>query len=421
MHVPRPIAARFLAGLRSVASPGHWPVLLRDGRGVVGPIRADADHLEAAMRWLMRAQDQGGRFTHPQAGEKGSAKSGGGVSAGYYMTDGWLPPYPETTGYIVPTFLAYADRTGCDEYRDRALRMGRWECAIQLPEGGVRGQIGVNAYPIVFNTGQVILGWCALYRATGEQVFLDAAVRAGDWLASVQDDDGAWTRHTHAGVPHAYHSRVAWPLLELAELAGTPAHRVSAERFLAWLLDQHEAPDWLRYMGFMPHQKPYTHTIAYTLRGLLECGRLLNSELGARGIAVARAMAGRLLRRFELAKDDPRGKPRMLPGAFDSQWRPAGAYSCLTGSAQLAIVWLQLFEASNDGRFVNAALKLIDQVKSTQRLNAWHPGIRGAVAGSYPTWGGYERLGYPNWATKFLADAIMVQERAMSRWEGDAS
>ena len=45
------------------------------------------------------------------------------------------------------------------------------------------GGIGLNDYPIVFNTGQVILGWTALYRATGEERFLQAASRAADWLA----------------------------------------------------------------------------------------------------------------------------------------------------------------------------------------------------------------------------------------------
>ena len=35
-------------------------------------------------------------------------------------------------------------------------------------------------------------------------------------------------------------------------------------------------------------------------------------------------------------------------------------------------------------------------------------------------WGGYERFGYPNWAAKFLADALMLQERVMEPLEGGA-
>ena len=143
--------------LRLVSRPGHWSALWRDWSPAVPSHRDDDAHLNAALAWLCRAQDA----------------VPGGVSAGYFFKRGWMPAYPETTGYIIPTFLAQ----GLD---DRALALGEWEIAVQLPEGAVRGGIGLNDYPIVFNTGQVILGWTALYRATGEERFLQAASRAAD-------------------------------------------------------------------------------------------------------------------------------------------------------------------------------------------------------------------------------------------------
>ncbi len=189
------------------------------------------------------------------------------------------------------------------------------------------------------------------------------------------------------------------------------------------------------------------------MRGLLESSAFLEGDLQREAQRVVTTMAEKLLMLFELAKDDPRGRPRDLPGAFDEDWRPVRTkatcccssdtsghahqqgdsvqhqqvdsvqhrgprYTCLTGNAQLAIVWLKLYRLTGDARLVNAALKLIDQVKSTQRLGSRYPGIRGAVAGSYPLWGGYERFGYPNWAAKFLADAIMLQEQVMGELEG---
>jgi len=33
----------------------------------------------------------------------------------------------------------------------------------------------------------------------------------------------------------------------------------------------------------------------------------------------------------------------------------------------------------------------------------------GAVAGSFPLFGGYMRAGYPNWATKYFLDALLLQ------------
>jgi len=130
------------------------------------------------MDWLCRAQDVTGC---------------GGVSGGYHYHDGWQPPYPETTGYIIPTFLRYAAFNGDESYIERAVRMGDWELEIQLPSGAVRGGIGTNDYPIVFNTGQVILGWTSLYGETKESRFLNAAIRAADWLLSIQDPDGKWS------------------------------------------------------------------------------------------------------------------------------------------------------------------------------------------------------------------------------------
>ena len=89
---------------------------------VRGSVERDEVHLGAAMNWLCRAQD---------------AVGGGGMSYGFSLVDGWLPPYPETTGYCIPTFLAYFRHSGKDEYRHRALRMAEWELRVQLPDGGI--------------------------------------------------------------------------------------------------------------------------------------------------------------------------------------------------------------------------------------------------------------------------------------------
>jgi hypothetical protein len=80
-------------------------------------------HLKATIRWLCRAQDRCG---------------GQGVSAAYSLARGWESPYPETTGYIIPTFYDYAMMTGQEEFRDRARRMADWEIAVQLPSGAVQ-------------------------------------------------------------------------------------------------------------------------------------------------------------------------------------------------------------------------------------------------------------------------------------------
>ena len=120
--------SRFYKGLKHLfmfRRPAHVRILVRDWRGRPESISGDEEHLTAALDWLCRAQDVTGS---------------GGVSAGYHLARGWKPAFPETTGYIIPTFLAAADRFGGKDYRQRAVRMGDWEIDIQLDSGAVRGE-----------------------------------------------------------------------------------------------------------------------------------------------------------------------------------------------------------------------------------------------------------------------------------------
>jgi len=51
---------------------------------------------------------------------------------------GWLPAYPETTGYIIPTLWdAFALRAD-ERFRAAAIAAADWEIAIQLPCGATR-------------------------------------------------------------------------------------------------------------------------------------------------------------------------------------------------------------------------------------------------------------------------------------------
>ena len=44
-------------------------------------------------------------------------------------------------------------------------------------------------------------------------------------------------------------------------------------------------------------------------------------------------------------------------------------------------------------------------------INFILPGIKGGVAGSYPFYGKYMRFRYPNWAVKYLCDAIYYSRK----------
>jgi hypothetical protein len=98
---------------------------------------------------------------------------------------------------------------------------------------------------------------------------------------------------------------------------------------------------------------------------------------------------------------------RLLPANYLRDWRPAATHSCLTGTAQLGGVWLRLYQETGEETWLHAGLKAIEQAAGRQET-VDVPALHGALAGSFPVWGRYAPLQFPNWATKFLADGLML-------------
>jgi hypothetical protein len=380
----------------AVLHPSHLSIIFRDISGKLKPVKSDDEHLEAAMLWMCKSQDVA-KF--------------GGCAGVYTFENGWTLPYPETTGYIIETFIAYSDLTKKTEYLERAKRMGDWEISIQFSSGAVRGGVGINEYPIVFNTGQVMLGWVALYKKTKIDKYLQAAIKAADWLVGNMDEDGKWSKNTFNKIPHAYNVRVTWAMLEVAKLTNNSLVYDAAVKNIKWVLAQSKSNSWFGYMGFTLTEKPLTHTIAYTLRGLLECAAFvdetLSKEIREHVVKASEQIKAKFISINDGGKNLTRG---FLPGTFNDDWDSQETYSCLTGNVQMAIIWIKLYKLFGDKSLLDVALQNIDRVKSTQNLTSGNPGIKGGVAGSYPIWGKYTNFGYPNWAAKFLADAIMIKK-----------
>jgi hypothetical protein len=374
----------------------HWLRAIHD----LGPRPAPRDpraHLDAAIDWLARAQD---------------ATQSGGVSRSYalrYMRGhrrrGWLAAYPETTGYIIPTFLEYARRFGRPEIRDRALRMADWESDVQMESGAVQGgTIAFPPTPAIFNTGQVLQGWARAHAAEGSPRHLESMRRAADFLVSSLDGDGAWRRHgsryARPGV-NTYDARTALGLAEASLRTGDSRHRDAAARALRFALTQQRENGWFQNCCLDDDRRPLLHTLAYTMEGLLEGGAILADE---RMIEGARRAADAVLER-------QRGDG-WLPGRFDEGWRAAAGWSCLTGDAQTAYVWTRLFELTGKRHYIEAARRTNRFLAGTQDLEAADPGIRGGIQGSFPIWGEYGPFEYLNWAAKFYADSLLCELRA---------
>jgi len=368
----------------------HSPLLTfaalvaKDLLGAAPRTAALAEHLHAAEEWLKRAHDQG---------------TDDGVSYGYSLRGGWRPSYRETSGYIATTFFNLARYRNDADYRGRALRICRWLLAVQNADGSFSNPRYGNA-GIVFDTGQDLFGLVRAFEETDEAVFRQGAVRAADWLVNITDENGRWTRNEHLNTPHVYNTRTAWAVLRMNEVEYSATRERVARSNLDWALSEQRASGFFGECAFERGLPPYTHTIAYATRGLLECGELLKDT---RYSKAAQRCADATLERLS---DDG-----FLSGQIAIDGRPSASYCCLTGNCQFAIVWAKLFDRTGDEKYRHATIRALNYVMRCQDIHSDRADIRGAIKGSHPIWGRYAPLSFPNWPAKFFIDAMLLRNR----------
>jgi len=341
-------------------------------------------HLERTIRWLIR-----------------SKQKNEGSSAHFNPITGWGKPYPETTGYIIPTLLDFSHRENYRPAKETANDFGEWLLSIQSDEGYWNGGLypPQEKSPSVFNTGQILFGIIRMYKETGDDRWKKSAVKGARWLADHVDESGLWEIGHYTDFNPTYYTRVAWPMLLVANVTEKGFVKDKAVQVLDSLIERQNSNGTFRGWGFEKSQPAFTHTIAYTIRGFLEASFLLDdwSRYGAK-------VESALEKVYKLAELN-NGR---LAGAYDQEWGPTEYYSCLTGNVQLAICLMRWHEYNGDLQLLNAASKLIEYVNGTQFRNTPVKGLNGAVAGSKPLWGRYMMARYPNWAAKFHADALML-------------
>jgi hypothetical protein len=363
-----------------------------DSRGLPADDPGCVQAIEEGIGWLCRAQDC-------------SASRDGGVARHYSLIEGWAPSYPETTGYIIPTLIEFSRTSGDPDSESRARRMLDWLASIQFPEGGFQGGvIGARVVvPVVFNTGQILLGLASGCREFG--AYRDAMCLAADWLVKNQDSDGCWRRYSSpfaAAGEKTYDTHVAWGLLEAGRLEPSRPYAEAALSNVRWALRWQKENGWFEKCCLTDPLRPLTHTLGYALRGVIEAHRFSGDKVLLQ--AACRTADGLL------SAVDSEG---FLPGRLDSQWNAAVKWSCLTGSVQVASCWLILYRETAKTRYREAAFAVNRYVRRTMRTQGASE-IRGAIKGSFPIQGQYNPYVYLNWACKFFVDANRLESAIRS-------
>ena len=380
-----------------------------NGTAVAGHLRTLIPAYDRAADWLLTSFE---------------ANKGRGSSAwesrALHPLRGWAYPYPETTGYILPTLYDCLSwrASRFDTRVQRAIdRSVEWLLSLQMPSGAFpAGHVSPSGHcylttadylrrrkgPLqesAFNSGQILRGLSRHFRETGSSETGAAVERCADFLKRAVTADGRWSRDAYAGSQSpAYFAYVSGALAEYGALAGDrealACARLTTEAIAA---DVDAASGFIPRMGFGGSDEASTHTIGYTLHGLLECDRLV--EDGAVIHGVARRAIDVVFRRSEVRK--------RMPGAFGPGWRADWSFVCLTGSFQLALCFVELYRRERDPRYLNAACRQFEMGRSSQAS-------RGAFAGSSPGYGPYMRFRYPNWAAKYFMDLAFALATELS-------
>lgn len=346
--------------------------------------------LTKAVNWLLHSQDS---MTDEGFGS-------------YHITKKWTTSYVETSGYIVPTLLKYAKKEQSNDIVKKMISSGDWLISIQKPSGGWQGEcIADNRSEVVFNTGQVIRGLLELYKVTNDRKYLDSATKSCDWLCEIQEDEGYWKKFAFRGVPRVYDSYVDAPLLETYQITKNELYKEKALKNLYWIIDNKQLENgWFEDCDntIKRNERPILHTISYTIDGLLDCGLILSDK---KIIDAAIKSADKLFEIFSRRK--------FLNGRFDRNWKGSESIIC-TGSAQIAIIWMKLFKLTKNIQYLNAAMKMNDILIFIQDRGAKElQNTLGAMPGSYPIWGRYEPFSFPNWATKYFADSLLLEQECL--------
>jgi hypothetical protein len=191
----------------------------------------------------------------------------------------------------------------------------------------------------------------------------------------------------------------AWGLCETGIALGEDRYVQAAILNAEYCLSRQHENGWLPDCCLSNVKEPLLHTLAYSMQGLLGIGRLTGRDdliAGAQRLADA-----------ELRIMSAEG---FLPGRQRQDFSAAVDWCCLTGSAQTSAVWSQLYLLTHDMKY-RTGVEVVDRyLMARHDIRNPDPRLRGGLPGSWPVWGGYGRLQILNWATKFLLDALTLEE-----------
>lgn len=279
-------------------------------------------------------------------------------------------PYPEVTGYYIPTLLKWNEK-------DRAVQYAKWLCSIQHKSGAWGDPNKDEEY--TFDSAQVLKGLVAIYPIMPE--IKQNIISGCDWLLSqiqgngrmITPNQSAWGNEKICS--ELVHLYCISPLYEAANLFGKAVYREQGEKVVEYYLKEY----YERITTF----QMLSHFQAYVVEGLIDVGKSEVARVGLNNLETYSNRQG------------------VIPAYNNVKWM------CSTGMFQLALSYMKLGE-------MKKGEELFSLVCARQNeTGGWY--------GSYPTnfqnrlGIGKERMTYfpkseISWAVKYFLDALYLIE-----------
>lgn len=322
-----------------------------------------------------------------------------GSSAKYYNPvfrplKAWAKPYPETTGYLIPTLINYTTLHPKSFLTKAINHSVDWLKRIQNSDGSFPAGFNTSGNPSVFNTAQILIGLQSCDQDASLPDTKMAAQKAFNYLFSSVDTKGRWKEGNYIeGFNPTYYSRVLWPMIAYDTQYLNNKNRAVLEKYALQYFNRYKDDGSFEDWGFEKGKPAFTHTIAYTLRGFLELANILGND------EILTAVKKSMLQLQSSLKNN------LLAGTYDENWKGDYSFTCPTGNFQLAIIAFMLAEG-NDAFFEFGETLLKENIKFQNK--SLTNSLDGGIPGSVPLSGPYQKYAYPNWAAKFFLDAIYI-------------
>ncbi|MBR4574859.1 MAG: methyltransferase domain-containing protein [Lachnospiraceae bacterium] len=276
-------------------------------------------------------------------------------------------PYPEVSGYYIPSLLRWG-------YRDLAIQYAKWLCFIQKDDGSWYNT--EDTKPYVFDSGQILKGLISIRNILP---IVDEHIKCGcDWIISNIDKSGRLRspRENDFGNGSVYdeiiHLYCLSPLMEAGYILKRDEYIEKAKKALKYYLNN--CGEKIEKFSLL------SHFYAYVMEALVD----LNC------IDVVRDAMDRIKKNYMKENGE-------IPAYNDCNW------VCSTGMFQLALVWFRLGDVETGNKVFKYAVKLQND--------------SGGWFGSYPSEyakdeeNSYFPYSEISWANKYFLDALYYKNK----------